>query len=399
MPSDRPAAFTRFDGHVRFTRREGLNVIGKVAMDLAFPRFLPPAWSDQDRAHALARIAPGVTHTQFQDQQHRRFSGGRDLVRGSYTSLCDANGDDFGTLESELRAYRMPSHDLMVDCLPAGRAFASQMSGSPLYIDAVAKSFVVCIYPAHALRLILEPSGVLSTLSNPEMIKCLGLEDMACILISPVVATATLDRVIDLRLPQTRNWFYSTFQIGDPMAGHAALDQRPRFSKPMGNACKSFVEMIPELIDPAIGGATDGPGGTTQFIGAWCRAKGAQALVYPSARNDAVVVYEEGEMIGFRGWNMVEYTKSLGPTFRNGISLSEWQQTVLSGIAIEAIDEGVSAGSLRTINVATSNNAVYERAVTALNSQLPGLMRRAKSMVVLRGSVKLDQLAPTDMQI
>jgi hypothetical protein len=53
-----------------------------------------------------------------------------------------------------------------------------------------------------------------------------------------------------------------------------------------------------------------GGNGPTRIAGQWLRALGADALVFPSARSDSEVTVENGEVVSFAGWNLVDYREA-----------------------------------------------------------------------------------------
>src|SRR6185503_6208124 len=77
-----------------------------------------------------------------------------------------------------------------------------------------------------------------------------------------------------------------------------------------GERVSGFYEMIPELINPSLGGAEDGINGSTQAVGCYLRAKGVSGVIYPSARQDSFAVFTNEQLTRWGGWNFVDYRTS-----------------------------------------------------------------------------------------
>ncbi len=60
--------------------------------------------------------------------------------------------------------------------------------------------------------------------------------------------------------------------------------------------------MLPVLMGPELGGNW-----VTDHIGQWMRAHGLAAMIYPSARDPAGVIWCENTVQLFPGWNLVDY--------------------------------------------------------------------------------------------
>jgi hypothetical protein len=85
----------------------------------------------------------------------------------------------------------------------------------------------------------------------------------------------------------------------------------PQLLSAISASIHGFEEMIPEFINPLLGGTDQGEEGITQMIGAYLRNSGATALIYAfRARNDCGVEFRNGKMTNHRGWNLVDYRTS-----------------------------------------------------------------------------------------
>jgi hypothetical protein len=224
----------------------------------------------------------------------------------------------------------------------------------------------------------------LQTLTDDSLVHVLPL---------PKVEHHEISRVVDLRLPDTRESFFRLFQTGAG-AGRIGQTDSVSYSRPAGNNISGFVQMLPELIDPAIGGSREGQGGITQAIAGYLRGKDVSGIIYPSARNDCGVEYFRGEMRAFAGWNFVDFRGSSQiPLLGNWVDLSPWRQAVMKGVGAEAPSRGDYSGSLRTMGVAASNAQIYEDSFGPQRSKLLDRMKRGVSACVLLGSKNLDAIA------
>lgn len=131
----------------------------------------------------------------------------------------------------------------------------------------------------------------------------------------------TIDGTIDLRRPETREWFFKTFQRGDG----------EYYEKPRGSNVCSFYEMLPALTRLDSGG-----GWETRGVGHWMRCTGVNALVFPSARCDVGVTIRESVMEDHYGWNLVDYRGTPKPPISDKlVDVSPWFTEVFKGVTIE----------------------------------------------------------------
>jgi hypothetical protein len=102
------------------------------------------------------------------------------------------------------------------------------------------------------------------------------------------------EKVVDLRLPAVQTWFFDTFSKEEWLNIHLPLP-------PMS----SFLELLVVMLGQYRGGNA-----MTQAVGRELRIWGIGGLIYPSARCDSAVVVEGGQVIDWRGWNLVDYEKT-----------------------------------------------------------------------------------------
>jgi hypothetical protein len=406
-------ATSTFEGWVRFVRREQLNIFGLAAFDCAFPKFLAPVWTEEKKSAALQRLDPRVTHYELQKEQHRRFSGGTDLSRGSYFSICPSEiGEDGGTLLSELCAYRDAANQhIAADVGYNTQEFYTKRGLNAATAESAAKSWLcVSIHPAKRLkdqaRAIVEDRVAKNTfdvdfvnrsIDRTDVFDLLNDTNVAIVAIDPLHEYRTIENVVDLRLPQTRAWFFDTFSVGEELMAVADVlnssdTTAATFSRPFGGNISSFWQMLPELLEPNIGGSEFGQGSITQGIGAWLRANGVSALIYPSARNDSFVIFQKGKLMNFGGWNLVDYrtsTRSVGRPHH--VSMAPWQTGRFFAEVQVREGEGADEGSFILSGITKANIDDFRlragedwRALAAAGQQAP--------WVFLRGTQSLDEL-------
>ena len=114
-----------------------------------------------------------------------------------------------------------------------------------------------------------------------------------------------LERTVDLRRAETLQWLFDTFvsmeltgegsfmlSSGDVI--HCAKNGPPPLD---------VAEFVPTLLSQLLGGGTT----FIQGVGAWLRAHGAEALIYPSARSDLRSVVRDGTVVESYGYILVDY--------------------------------------------------------------------------------------------
>ena len=247
----------------------------------------------------------------------RRFSGGPTLGRSRYWTLChNETGEDGNTLLCELMAYWNPSTGLLPELRDA-RHLAETSDGRK------------------------RPQRVLEI--KAELFRAGGLfrrrivRDRQLDLRFPLtVRRLDIDDVVDLRFPETQRWFFEHFvaleeQIGlrgDGAKGALVDAATYKFRKLRG-----FADLLPTLVMPARGGAS-----FHEAVGAWLRSNGASALVFPSARRDAMMKRDSaGRRCVFDGWNLVDY-RDAGPCEWDMLfgRFPSWPRAEQAGIRIES---------------------------------------------------------------
>lgn len=166
------------------------------------------------------------------------------------------------------------------------------------------------------------------------------------IIIPLLIQHATVERIFDLRQLRTQRWLTAFLPKGDDM-----------LSMPMAKSLDSFSQMLPSLTYWERGGSD-----LTDALGKYLRRKGANGLVFPSARSDVKCEFLHGNLESFRGWNFVDYrgTRPLSDVVRD---YSSWENRALAeGIKIvSAPDDHPYAYSWRIEGKEAAEASLRER--------------------------------------
>jgi hypothetical protein len=275
--------FSRFDGssspeqHIQETER-------LVSLGVRYPQ------RAQDEIIGLRQLLDAGVEVQI--RRHRRYAGGDGrLPRSCYSAVCsNAEGDDGGTLNRELMEYVHP-------CIP-GTIFVGDSSDSG--IKEILDQQGIGMRPGYCALCVFifapedsEDRKVFNAVYSQTLEHSGGPDTQVhLIIIETRVDPVEIDNVLDLRLPETQAWFFNRFKCGDGV----------HLRKPNGEQISNFCDMLPTLMHPELGGCD-----TTHGIGSWMRTSPVNALIYPSARSDAEILIRDGQLVGFSGWNMVDY--------------------------------------------------------------------------------------------
>jgi hypothetical protein len=332
-----------------------LDDIERIALYFFFPGYHDGSGFQQNEVSATSLLKPfqdsGFTVV-HDNNQARRYAGDFSLPRSSYFTVCrDAEGDDGGLLLHELKTYSKPhmcGYVNFVDTTAPNEA--SQHFRAML---RPRKSAIFCI-PQELKRF---PSPFRRIIGADA-----GNRHLPVVAIIPTqVVELSFERLIDLRVPKTRQWFVTEFtrlKNGEPPI--------PVF--PIAGPLDDFKELLPTLLSQGLGGRA----GATQPAGSWLRRLGADALIFPSARVDISVSCSGGKLQDWYGWNLVDYRGAPPPTVQSFIDISpEWDRypTTLhhdlvkgesadsapavefSHVKILASESGPNAGSLRVTGI------------------------------------------------
>jgi hypothetical protein len=345
-----------------------LDDIQRIALHASFARFFSEAATAPAMKESfVAGFGDSQKRTNEEPYRYRRFSGGRDLPPGRYYAVCqNPLGFDGGVLAAELASYVDPavsgpvhvcdSSDPMF--FPVFHRFRSD--NSSFYPHALAVTFLRRRGWASPAFAELQKSSRLQF--GPTLPFGSSPDDQCTVYFPLRVEKVTLDPVIDLRWPQIRRWLADRLFKGIPTARYlyrqhyeagedlsrlarhelfidcnaeqaaanaeSRKDQQPypadrqvfvHATQPTG-ANNRLEAPSPELNDAILLRLLTftGEGGSpiTDAIGEWLRELGADALIYPSARMNARVHMEDGRIIGFTGFNLVDYRDAPRPRRR-----------------------------------------------------------------------------------
>lgn len=361
--------FSTFQG---FLKRIDIGARSEIERQL-FAQLFPQFYSRREISQAARErnekmIDPFQPLLQIEEDlvQPRRFAG-VSLPRGRYNAVCkDASGDDGGTLVNELRAYRNPATTGRVDVIDLGRAPDKAFGPARTALAVILYEIDKVPSARRLLRNRVRGS------SNPQ--------EVLVVEYPYEVLQVHIQRTVDLRLPDVRDWFFRQFSKEQEdgsivwMPGKAVARQMPqeirdelerdsvtilsRFQRRAGIAPPpaDFFGMLPTLMNPELGGGTAADGGAIlQAIGTWMCRNEVGALIYPSARCDAFVEFKSQDILDFGGWNLVDYRGAVDAERckYSYIVQSPWAWTTFPGdVRVEVKDATLTeAGSFGVVGM------------------------------------------------
>jgi hypothetical protein len=296
---------SRFRGIVKQLAAKGLTDVQRQFLDECFPEFrrLDQAAPALTRFGAT-RVIRGTEGFPTTEGRLRRFSGGRSLGSGRYWTVChDESGQDGGALLKELMSYWQSSTGLLPNPRDSGYVedHPDGTKSFRRYLHVVADRMETTFHCDFELN----------------------------------VALLELDRVVDLRFPDCQRWFFERFtaleeELGEAGSGSRGVQVATMKLRKLGD----FVDLLPTLVTPQPGGAA-----FHQGIGAWLRAHGVDALIFPSARCDASVEIS-GDRLAFYGFNLVDYRNSGEVDWRQFFgSHAAWNREQHAQIRVERLGD------------------------------------------------------------
>jgi hypothetical protein len=267
----------------------------------------------------------------------RRFSGGPGLPPGSYFSLCDDDTfNDHGTLRDEITAYY------------------SGLSGNTVTVfDPTIEKYVLdhlehmagmsaedLAYPLYYFKYRIERrttrNAALFERENP-----FTIGQHAGITYGVRQFAGEVDRIIDLRNPETQQWFLETFVALElENEGRAADEARIIF--PKKEPIASFGELLKVIVSLETGGGMI----FGQAVGHWLRQHGARGLIFPSARSNAFNKARNGVPVEWGGWNFVDYADAEPPVPVNLFGgMGTWRDRDHDHIHVDYTADGPNQGS------------------------------------------------------
>jgi hypothetical protein len=341
---------TRFHGWLKQMNPAVLNASGRQLLRDAFPFFTQLTLEEQiarterlaalgialnadDKAELATLRELAAQSVPVDISRHRRFAGGDGMLpRSCYYTLCrDKRGDDCYCLSRELFAY--------VDYRVPGFVYVGDSTSTRLV--AALRTTIRAKHGYCVIWVLMLPPTDPKALSiyrsyYRDLFALLGNDaDTQAFALEAQVVKTVIDNVLDLRLPEIQRWFFHHFKDGD---GHFLIKD--------GGTATEFFDLVPTLMDPALGGT-----GETHAIGSWLRSSGVDALIYPSARSDVSVVIRDGELQQWQGWNLIDYRTArklpATETIRNSRGWPDFHQP---GVRL-SVAGGQLAGSWRTDGV------------------------------------------------
>jgi len=245
---------------------------------------------------------------QYVADRQRRFAGDKSLPRSRYYSVCNRDtGDDRGTLVRELRTY---SNYKVTG--PLNIIDTTAQTGVPQYFHDLFRGKPAIVFvPYHSRAL------------GNEFAELLGLDPFqhsrdqyGAVFLS--ITAVSIPRVIDLRLPDTADWFaYHLTRLRFSDLGFPGNQQQ---CFPLGPV-DDFKTVLPTLLNAEPGSNF---GDATQIAGIWLRTIGANAVVFPSARSNIETRLRDGRVSDWYGWNLVDYREAPPPELQGMVFFTAW---------------------------------------------------------------------------
>jgi hypothetical protein len=374
---DSPPPFRSDELILKQTDPTELDETGRYALQL-FRGFFERWGHGQDETHRsrvqeLTGISPKFKEFDHvaEPQTNRRYAGDWMLPKTRYYSLCPSeDGRDGGTMERELLNYHEPLTHGWIEINDLAEKKLSDVFEA---IDEIRHAYLISIPP-------------LTKSEYPGLREVGAPQDMLNIIMPTKVERRSFERLIDLRIPSVAAWFTRNltrlrWSSGTEMRAFA-----------MKGPLDDFHELLPSLLVQTLGGGEC----ATRIAGQWLRVLGADALVFPSARSDAFVEVVDGNVVGWGGWNLVDYTGAPPVRVWSTDMTSEWLQyfalevnqplsPLYRAVRIEATQDGPRAGSWAVKNLEQFRAAfrmsqtamyLYKWAMGGLSDPQQGLLMR-----------------------
>jgi len=334
---------TLFRDWVKQISSEDLNILGRSAIEQAFPQFLGSN-PDAEEMRGLDLLAEKLDVVYRRIRSVRRFEGDESLPRERYFSICQGpDGRDGGTLVRELLAYAGS------DCLVAVSDLLDPrrhdiFRGLP---DRPALAIAFFSIP---------PTGTLRAFFLEK-----AREGIPTVVVPYRLFPLTLESVVDLRARSVQHWFFRTFRKGDEL-----------FTKLAPSSVNRFEQMLPSLMDGRLGGNEFCNG-----VGHWLRHRGVRGFVFPSARSNVGVTYNNGDTVQFYGWNLVMYAGAPASAFKSApfmpdqviahkvLDFSPWARGWSAGVQISVVEGGDHHGSWQVRGLEEAQENLFKAKVRA----------------------------------
>jgi hypothetical protein len=259
-----------------------------------------------------ALIARLGTNIQYVADRQRRFAGDKLLPRSRYFSVCNSNdGDDRGTMTSELRAYsdyRATGPINIID--------TTAPTVVPQYFEDLFRGKPAIVFIPYHSRALGNSFAEFLKLDPSEHSK----DRYGAVSLSVIAVQMT--KVIDLRDLHSADWFayhLTRLRFSD-LGNQGNQRQRDLPCFPLGPA-DDFKSILPVLLNADLGSTF---GDATQIAGVWLRRIGANALIFPSARCNMEATVRDGRVVDWYGWNLVDYRGAPTPELTAMTSFTTW---------------------------------------------------------------------------
>jgi hypothetical protein len=221
-----------------------------------------------------------------------RFAGSGDLPRGRYSTLRrQASGDDQGTLLNELTAYYGTKAGVLLIYDLFHESSLDRLERFSISVERSTDPVVLFVGTPKA------PSPFVAWLvEHGPWDRRAGDQRTAQVVYPLIVPYNVTHRVIggtlDLKQQEAQRWLLDAIAANE-------LGLKPQYGE-IGKP--TFLHLLPHLTSPNTGGDK-----LTDAIGRHLRRYGVNALIFPSARSNCRVAYDQGRCTDFHGWNMVDY--------------------------------------------------------------------------------------------
>jgi hypothetical protein len=303
----------------------------------------------------------------------RRFAGGPGLAPGSYFTLCDQTGafTDGGTLRDELTAYYNAASGitpLICDSKVDQWLIPHLRSEAGMSDEDLAYPFY---YVRYQVERETEDNARLRGGDPP-----LGPGATMGITYGVRQFTAELHRIVDLRVPDTQEWFVQTF-VGLELENEERTARETHMLFPPKPPLKSFGDLLPAIVSLETGGGMI----FGQAVGQWLRRHGANGLIFPSARSNAFNRVRDGRPTDWGGWNLVLYTGADPPVGANLFGrMATWRDRDHDHIRVQYVGDGLERGSFSIRGVREFNLLEFDR-----NKQIASGIREENVLASLTG--------------
>ena len=260
--------------------------------------------------------------------RERRFAGDQSLPRGRYYCLVDSesNAAANNTLIGELFAYADPAFPVQPELLDSTVDVARDPQMAESLGHHLSSPCLLNIVRASENPWIFAPT--------------MGFKVRGDVFSYPVAITEQkIDKVIDLRLPETLDWLMRTFVRLEaetefqPSAEHQIICTKPGLAPP-----SDLETFLPLILTQQLGGGST----FVQGIGTWLRTHGAHAIIYPSARSDSKTVVSDGQVVESFGYILLDYRGAPNLKFEakhHFGALPSWRERDIASVAITEVRE------------------------------------------------------------